>query len=448
MKIVVAGAGQVGFHIASHLIQEGKDVVLIEKDSGRAKHASSHLDCFVITGDATNLDILKEAGVGSADAFISATDYDEVNMITCFIVASEFDVPVKIARVRNVSYSKTRLFGNRVHGVDFVVNPEIEAAKAIASTVQYGAASDIFLFEDINIQLRDIIVDKHSYFCGKSLRQIKKDINEEFIIAGIMRADDITIPNGDTVLEDKDHIFTVATTRAFVQIFKKAGMETRKLKSIIILGGGKVGHHVAELLTKQGKSVKIIDKDYEMCKKLAADFPAALVLNADISDESIFEEEQLLNCDAIVTSTHNEELNILAAMYAKSKGIHRAVALVNKASYMTIADDLGIDSTVSPKVSSVNAILKYIRRGSIKSVYKIFNGLAEVTEFIVQPGAPVENKAIKDLMLPKGSLILAVSRNGKNSIPDGSFILQGGDTAITFSAEETAESMQSFFSEH
>ncbi len=447
MKIVVAGAGEVGFHIASNLIEEGKDVVLIEKNPTRAKYASSHLDCLVVVGEATDPAILKEAGIANAEAFISATDYDEVNMITCFIVASEFDVPVKIARVRNVSYSRTRLFGNKLNGVDYVVNPEIEAAKTITSTVQHGAASDIFLFEDINIQLRDIIVDEDSFFVNKSLKQIKKELKEEFIVAGIMRDDEVIIPDGDTVLIDKDHIFTVATTRGFVQILKKAGVQTKKLKSIVILGGGKVGYHVIDMLSKQGKNIKVIDRDYELCKKLSADFPSALVLNADVSDESIFEDEQLFNADAIITTTHNEELNILTAIYGKSKGIRRAVALVNKMNYVTIADDLGIDSTVSPKVSSVNAILKYIRKGSIKGVYKIFNGMAEVTEFLVHPKAEVADKAIKDIRLPKGSLVLAVSRHGQNIIPDGNFVLKGDDIAITFSAEDTSENLQSFFSE-
>ncbi|MGE4266964.1 MAG: Trk system potassium transporter TrkA [Deferribacterales bacterium] len=447
MKIVVAGAGEVGFHIASSLIKDGKDVVLVEKNPARAKYASSHLDCLVVVGEATNPDILKEAGIDNADAFISATDYDEVNMITCFIVASEFDVPVKIARVRNVSYSKRRMQGKALAGVDYVVNPEIEAAKTIVSTVQHGATSDIFLFEDLNIQLRDIIVDEDAFFCGKTLKDIKRDLKEEFLIAGIMRDDEIVIPDGDTVILDKDHIYLVASSRSFVRMLKKVGMHGKKLKSIVILGGGNIGHHVAEMLLQQGKSIKIIDKDYEICKTLTADFPNALVLNADVSDESIFEDEQLFNCDAIICTTHNEELNILAAIYGKSKGIKRAVALVNKSNYITISDDLGIDSTVSPKISSVNAILKYIRKGNIKSVMKVLNGMAEVAEFFVAHGAEVTTKTLKDIKLPKGSLVVAVARNNRTFIPDGNFVMQSGDIALTFSADNTAESLQPYFSE-
>lgn len=446
MKIVVAGAGEVGFHIAEHLIKEGKDVVLIEKDADRAKFVSSHLDCLVIHGEATNLETLKQADIQKADGFISATDYDEVNMITCFIVNSEFEVPVKIARVRNMEYSKTRLVGHKYSGIDYIVNPEIEAAKSIAATVQHGATSDIFLFENSDIQLRDIFVDEDSFFCTKSLRQIKKELREDFIIAGILRGEHIIVPSGDTVLQSCDHIYVIATNRTFMQVLRKTGTPHKKLRSVIVLGGGKIGRYVTEFLTKMGKEVKLVERDYDICKSIASDFPEVLVINGDISDESIFEDEGLHSADAIVTTTKNEELNILAAIYGKSKGIKRAVALVNKTNYLSISDNLGIDSTVSPKLSSVNAILKYIRRGNIKSVYKIFDGKAEVSEFNVLSGAPVEGKALKDIKLPSGSLILAVSRKGETIIPDGSFELMGEDSVITFCIKDTAESLQKFFS--
>jgi len=446
MKIVVAGAGEVGFHIAEHLIKEGKDVVLIEKDADRVKFVSSHLDCLVVHGEATNLEILKQAGIQKATAFISATDYDEVNMITCFIVNSEYNVPVKIARVRNMEYSKTRLVGHKYSGIDYIVNPEIEAAKSIALTVQHGATSDIFLFEDSDIQLRDIFIDEDSFFCGKSLKQIKKELKEDFIIAGIMRNSEVIVPSGDTILQNQDHIYIIASIRSFMQILRKTGTQHKKLRSVLVLGGGKISRYVIEFLMKMGKHVRVVERNYELCKKLAADYPDVLVLNADISDESLFDDENLASADAIITTTKNEELNILAAIYAKSKGIKRAVALVNKTNYLNISDNLGIDSTVSPKLSSVNAILKYIRRGNVKSVYKIFDGKAEVSEFNVQENAPVSGKALKDIKLPSGSLILSVSRNGDNIIPDGNFQLQSLDTVITFCTKDTADSLQKYFS--
>lgn len=230
MKIVVAGAGEVGFHIAEHLIKEGgKDVVLIERDPpDRVKFASSHLDCLVVHGEATNLETLRQAGIQKAEGFISATDYDEVNMITCFMVNSEFKVPIKIARVRNMEYSKTRLVGQKYSGIDYVVNPEVEAAKNIALTVQYGATSDIFLFEDSDIQLRDIFVDEDSFFCGKPMKDLKQELKEDFIIAGVLRDSDVIVPTGETILQDQDHIYIIATIRSFMQILKKTGTPHKK----------------------------------------------------------------------------------------------------------------------------------------------------------------------------------------------------------------------------
>ncbi len=318
--------------------------------------------------------------------------------------------------------------------------------KNIALTVQYGATSDIFLFEDSDIQLRDIFVDEDSFFCGKPMKDLKQELKEDFIIAGVLRDSDVIVPTGETILQDQDHIYIIATIRSFMQILKKTGTPHKKLKTVIVLGGGKIGRYVTEFLIKMGKQVKLVEKDYDHCKRLAADYPEILVLNADISDESLFDDENLASADAIVTTTSNEELNILAAVYGKSQGINRAVALVNKTNYLNLADNLGIDSTVSPKLSSVNAILKHIRRGNVKSVYKIFDGKAEVSEFYLHQDAPVAGKALKDIKLPSGSLILSVSRDGHSIVPDGNFQLQGDDSVITFCAKDTADSLQKFFS--
>jgi trk system potassium uptake protein TrkA len=446
MKIVIAGAGEVGFHIAEQLILEKKDVVIIEKDIERSKFASNHLDCLVVNEDATNVDILREAGISKAAAFISATDSDEVNMISCYVVGSEFSVPVKIARVRSLKYTKTRILGGG-YGVDFIVNPEIEAAKAIVNNIQHGVTSDIFHFNDSDIQLRDIFIDDEHHFVGKNLRGIKGSLKEEFIVAGILREGEVVIPDGGTVLQENDHVFIVATVQTFDRILAKIGMPKRRIRTVVIAGAGRMGRYVTENLLKLGKNVKIVDRDYERCKKIAADFPGALVINGDISDKSVFDDEQLSVSDLIVTTTSNEELNILAAIYAKSLGIKKAIALVNKTNYLHISSQLGLNATVSPKISSVNAILKYMRRGNILNVFKIFDGRAEVTEFSLTGEAELAGKALKDTKLPQGSLVVAVTRDHKHIIPDGNFVLQEGDRIVTFSAKEASDELSEMFSD-
>lgn len=445
MNIVIAGAGEVGFHIAEQLILENKDVVLIERNPERAKYAATHLDCIVHNIDATSIEALKEAGLDKADVFISATDFDEVNLISCLIVGNEFDIPVTIARVRRLDYSNSKFINTSHSGISCIVNPDIEAARAICDTVQHGASSDIFIFSDSDLQLRDIFVDEGSFYENISLKDLKQKLKEDFIIAGVMRGDEVIIPSGDTVLKHGDHVFVVARDKIFQKILSKTGNPNRKLKNIIVVGGGKTGKYVAERLLKMGRRVKIVEKDYDRCKIVAEELPGALVIHGDISDNSVYEDEQLELADIIITTTQNEELNILTATYAKSLGVKRAVALVNKTNYLKISDSLGIDATVSPKISSVNAILKFMRSGNVRNVFKIFDGRAEVVEMDVAENAVVIDKALKNIKLPKGALVVAVNRGGVNHIPNGNFTFAGGDRIITFSVKDATAELEKIF---
>lgn len=444
MKIFIAGAGDVGYHIAEQLVLDGKDVVLVEGNRDRARYVNQRLDCMVVTGDATDICVLRDAGIEDADAFIAATDSDEANMISCFVVAGEFNVPLKVARVKSLKYEGTR-FTSSIYGVDYVVNPEIEAGKSILSIIQHGATSDIFSFNDSDIQLRDIYVDDEHFFYGKSLKEIKGGIRENFIIAGIIREDDMIVPNGDTIIEDGDHVFMVASIKTFEKVLSKIGMPKRRIKSVVIVGAGRMGLYVAEHLLKLGRSVKIIEKDYELCRNVATDFPSALVINGDISDKGVFDDGQLAGCDLIVTTTGNEELNILTAIYAKHLGVKKSIALVNKINYLQICSELGINATVSPKISSVNAVLRCMRRGNVLNVFKVFDGRAEVIEFSLSGSSPLCSKSLRDTKLPSGSLIISVSRGDEHIIPDGNFVLREDDRIMTFSSKDSSAAVTEMF---
>ena len=445
MKVFIAGAGDVGYHIAEQLVLDGKDVVLVEGDKERAKNVGLRLDCMVVTGDATDIGVLRDAGIEDAAAFIAATDSDEANMISCFVVAGEFNIPLKIARVKSLKYEGTR-FASNIYGVDYIVNPEIEAAKAIMSTIQHGATSDIFSFNGTDIQLRDIYIDDEHVFLGKSLKDIKGAIKESFIVAGIIREDDVIVPRGDTVIEDGDHVFIVASVKTFEKLLARIGMPKKRIKSVVIVGAGRMGLYVAENLLKLGRNVKIIEKDYDLCRHVATDYPAALVINGDISDKGVFDDGQLAGCDLIVTTTGNEELNILTAIYAKYLGVKKSIALVNNINYLQICAELGINATVSPKISSVNAVLKCMRRGNVLNVFKVFDGRAEVIEFSLSGSSPLCSKALRDTKLPEGSLVVAVSRGDEHIIPDGNFVMREDDRIVTFSAKDASAAVTEMFS--
>ncbi len=446
MNIVIVGAGEVGTHIASQLVAEQKDVVIIEKDPECAAKASNMLDCLVITGEGSNVDILKQAGAENADIFIAATSVDEVNMISCFVAGSAFNTPVKIARVRNVDYMRGGLLKNSSIGIDYLVNPEIEAAFDIVQTVLHGASSGIFAFQGTNAQLRDFLVKDDSIFNGVLVKDIRSIIDQNFIIAGVLRNEMLHIPKGDFQILTGDHIYIVALGKSFNKILTRAGMTVDKLKRIVLVGGGLIGKHITGMLIEDGKDVRIIEKDYERCKELSALYPEATVINGNISDQDVFEEENIAYTDAIITTTQSEELNILAGVYAKSKGVKRAVALIDKLNYTTLATNLGIDSCISAKLSSVDAILKFIRKGNIKNVYTIFEGQAEAIEFIVgSSNKNIIGKKIMDLKFPSGCLIIAVQRHRKTIIPTGSLVIEEGDSIITFAAHDEISRLEELF---
>ncbi len=446
MNIVIVGAGEVGTHIASQLVAEQKDVVIIEKDPECAAKASNMLDCLVITGEGSNVDILKQAGAENADIFIAATSVDEVNMISCFVAGSAFNTPVKIARVRNVDYMRGGLLKNSSIGIDYLVNPEIEAAFDIVQTVLHGASSGIFAFQGTNAQLRDFLVKDDSIFNGVLVKDIRSIIDQNFIIAGVLRNEMLHIPKGDFQILTGDHIYIVALGKSFNKILTRAGMTVDKLKRIVLVGGGLIGKHISGMLIEDGKDVRIIEKDYERCKELSALYPEATVINGNISDQDVFEEENIAYTDAIITTTQSEELNILAGVYAKSKGVKRAVALIDKLNYTTLATNLGIDSCISAKLSSVDAILKFIRKGNIKNVYTIFEGQAEAIEFIVgSSNKNIIGKKIMDLKFPSGCLIIAVQRHRKTIIPTGSLVIEEGDSIITFAAHDEISRLEELF---
>ena len=440
MNIVIVGAGEVGTHIASQLVSEQKDVVIIEKNPESAARASGMLDCLVITGEGSNVDVLKQAGASKADIFIAATSIDEVNMISCFVAGSTFNTPVKIARVRNVDYMRKDLLKNAAIGIDYLVNPEIEAAFDIVQTVLHGATSGIFAFQGTNAQLRDFLVKEDSVFNGVLVKDIRSIIDQKFIIAGVLRQEQLYIPHGDFQILTGDHIYIAALGKSFNKILTRAGMSVDKLRRIVLVGGGLIGKHVAGMLIEDGKDVRIIEKDYERCKELSALFPEATVINGNISDRDVFEEENIAYTDAIITTT--QSLNILAGVYAKGKGVKRAVALIDKLNYISLASNLGIDSCISAKMSSVDAILKFIRKGNIKNVYTIFEGQAEAIEFIVTKNKKIIGKKLMELKLPEGCLIITIKRNRKTIIPDGSFVIDEGDSIIAFVAHDVISELE------
>ncbi len=418
----------------------------------------------VLTEEGNNLATLERAGIEKADYFISVTDSDEVNIIACGMVAGQYNVPVKIARVRNIDYSSNQMLSKPLFGIDYIVNPEIEVANAIVSAVERGAVSDIMFFEKSGLQLRSLTVTTGSPFSGKTIEQIKKSLQLDFLVAVILRCNSYLIPSGDIRIMDGDKLYIIASEPDFETIFSQIGKRRTELNKIVIIGGSRIGQRVAERFMQRDRShvsflrrlvrphrpsgkrrINIIDSDYNTCKLLSNRFPEALVLNADISDEKFSEDEHLSDADLVVATTENQELNIVNAVYAKTLGPKRAIALVNKSNYVHIASSLGIDVAISPVDSMVNTILKYISRENVRSVHNISGADIDVIEVSVDKNSRICGKQVKEIKLPPSSLILSVTRDHRDIIPDGGMTIEAGDYMIIITRKESVPKLDKVF---
>lgn len=465
MYIVILGAGRIGYQLARQLIDEGKNVALIENDKEVARDVLARLDCLVVNDNGTSLEALKKAGIQKADAFVSVTDFDEVNMIACGLVSSEFEKPVTIARVKNVDYSRTKLLTYPFLGIDYIINPEIEAAKAILRAVENGARSDVMLFDNKTFQIRDLVVKEDSLFLGRPLQDIRREMDFEFLVAVILRDDFYLIPTGTTTFQVNDKIYVLSTKRGLDRIFERENRDHRDFEKIVLVGGGTVGTYVADGLVadireesslldkvksallpkairRKGRSLHIIDRDYDRCKALAERYPGALVTCDDVTDEGVLEQVKLRNSDLIITTTSSQELNVMTAVYAKTLGVGGAISLVTRRNYRHIAHRLNLDVTISRNSTMVNSILKIIRHGNIKNVHAISEGTLEVIEFSLDKASAVIGKPLKDIRLPKNTLVLFLTRGEETIFARGDMVLDRNDHVVLLTERDSIQQLE------
>ena len=465
MSIVILGAGSVGYQLARNLIDENQDVTVIEKDPKRAKFLSDNLDCIVVAEEGNRSESLKKAGIQTAEHFVAVTDSDEINLITCGIVANEFHVPSKIARVRNIDYSDIQASSFSFLGIDFVVNPEVEVAKAISAAIDRGAVSDIMLFEESEMQMRSIRIDQESIMIDKTVRELRNIIHEDFLVIIVLRGKENVIPTGETRILENDIIYLLATESAFDNIFDQMGRKRIRLERVVVSGGKGMGEHVVNYLLERengtsgfmsrlfkriknvttGKNITVIDDDLDVCRNLSQKYPDLLVLNADISDEQFEEEEHLAKADLFVAATDNQELNIINAVYAKTLGTKRTVTLVNKSSYVHMATHLGIDVAISPVDSMVSTILRRVRRSNVRRVYNISGSGIDIIEMSVEALSEAIGKKIRDIRLPPDALIVTITRNGESIIPHGDVAIESNDYLITIARKESIPALEALF---
>jgi len=463
MRIVIVGAGRTGTQLARYLVREKHDVSLIESNEERARHASNRIDCLVLHDEGNSLTALEEAGISKADALVCVTDSDEVNMIICGLAASRYPEMLKIARVRNDDYVKlnqhTGSFSafedTKVLGIDNFIHPDVEAARAVLRAISHGALGNILELAGTEYELGLIDVAEGSVFDGLCINYYRSIVKEDSLLTLIERESGSSrewiLPGGSTVLAKGDRIYILARETEMKNIFHLAGRVEKPLRRIGIVGGGRVGTIIAEglldrtsenkkktavfsffrsFVPKSSRRIIIVEQNYEVCKDLAARFPEALILNEDISDESFVAEERLGELDLIITATANQELNIITAIYLKSRGVRRAIALVSGSGYEAIARHLGSDVVIPMESVVVDSILSNLMGKGIRGLHRLGDGTLEILQAEIRDDSPIANMPITEFKLSEGGLIMLVHRGEDSFIPRGDYVFIPEDRVI------------------
>jgi trk system potassium uptake protein TrkA len=464
MQIIIIGAGMVGTQLARYLIQEKHDVSVIESNEERARHLSNHLDCMVLNDEGNNLTTLEEAGIAKADALVCVTDSDELNMIICGLADSRYPHIIKIARVRNDEYVKLNKTSERVLGIDFFVHPDVEASRSVVSAIERGAMGDILDFSDTRYELGSVDVTESSVFDGLALPFFRAMVHDDSLITLVERNGESILPSGATVLQKGDRIHVLADGEKLDAIFELAGEKKKSLRNIGIVGGGRLGVLIVEALMDEDKEksfslfslfknignrsdrkIVIIEKDYVLCKELAARFPQALVLNEDISDESFIAEERIGDLDLIITTTENQELNMIAAIYLKSCGVGRTIAMVTSSGYAAIARQLGLDVVIPMKSVVVDSIISHLMGRGVKDVHRIGDGSIGIIEIEISSGTPIAGKLLTEFRLSAGGLVLLVKRNSESFIPTRDYMFTSGDRIVLIAKNGNEAEIEKLF---
>jgi trk system potassium uptake protein TrkA len=440
MRVIVVGAGEVGFQIAKILAAESIDVVVIDKSKEKLKRITEKLDVSVIEGEGGAPSALKKAGAETADILLAVTNIDETNMIACLIAKVMFQLPRNVARIRNLEYIGNDTLLHSI-GINPAISPEVEAGKAVIRLLEFPFAVDVEDYEEGKVKLIGFKIPSQSPLIDRSLKNLDLP-GPKLLIGAIQRGDQIIIPTGNDILNKDDIIFSPLLPENVWSMGKTIGFVSQPVKSIMILGGGRIGYYVAKTMEERNLKIKVIEKDPERCKFLLNSLKKSMVLHGDGSDMKLLEEENIHDMDVFAAISNNEELNIMASLLAKGSGVKKVITIVNKTDYIALADSLGIETVLSPRLITAGSILRYVRGGNILSLTTVAEGKAEIMETEVKDGSVLIGKTLHEVELPKKSLIGAIIRDNDVIIPSGSDTILNNDKLIIFTLHESVKKLE------
>ncbi len=446
MKIVIIGDGKVGHKLTAQLSEENYDVVLIDQNEGKLKEALNRMDIFCITGDGANAEIQREADVPHADLVIACASTDELNMLSC-LLAKRLGAKHTIARVRNPVYYKQMGLLKEDLRLSMAVNPEFAVSNEIARVLLFPDASKVETFAKGRVELVEFQAKKELE--GMSLAQIYQKYQIKLLVCAVKRGSEVYIPDGEFVLQPGDKLHVAAAHQDLESFFNSLGKRITRIKKVILCGGGRVSYYLASQLLQANMQVKIIERDMAKCENLCDTLKDATIIHGDATDHDLLLEEGLEEADALVALTGMDEENIIMALFAKTKGVPKIVAKVNEDSRAQMVEGLGIDSIVSAKSATADAIFSYVRArqksigsANVETVYRLVNDKVEALEFIIRQDCEYTNIPLKDLPTKPNHLIACIVRKGRIILPNGDDHMEVGDNVIIFTKEHKVNDLK------
>jgi len=442
LKIIIVGAGEVGYHISQKLSEENQEVFLIDKDPEKIKRIMENLDVQVILGPGRSPKILRASGIKEADMLVAATDSDEVNLFACLLARNLNPYILKVARVRSPEYLEEKeLFGQGFLGVDRIINPVSAMVEQIRSLMMVPGASDVVDFEGGRVKLIGVTVKPDSPFVDRPLLSFR-GVEGKVLVGAIVRGEQVVIPRGEDTIRANDLVYLVVKGNDVPYEFGFFREGEKEGGRVIIVGGGVTGSALASALEQTKMNVKVIENDPQKCTALSEKLKKAIVLHGDGTDKDLLQEENIRDVDFMVAVTGDEENNVLISLLAKGLGAKKTITRINKLSYIPLVSAIGIDTVVSSRLSAVRAILQYIRRGRIISVAPLKGEHAEAIEAEALDTSDIVNVPLSQVKFPKGALVGAIVRGEEIIIPRGDSIIKPKDRLIILALQKVVPKLE------
>lgn len=448
MKIIIVGCGKVGTTLAEHLYKEGHDITIIDKHSEKLKTIADRIDVLGVEGNGASVAVQKEADVKKADLLIATTNSDELNMLCCLIAKKAGNCHT-IARIRDPEYYSEVRYIREELNLSMVINPEQTAAAEIARIIKFPSAVKIDTFARGRVELIKLIISKDTPLDGLKLTEMDSKLHCKVLICVVERGEEVIIPHGDFALCAGDKIYFIAPHASVLTFLKASGANiSNNIRSLMLIGGGKMSYYVAKRLSDTNVAIKIIEKEIDRCNELSEALPKAVIINGDGTDQQLLEEEGIGEVDAVGSFTGIDEENILLSLYASGKTKAKLLTKINRITFEDVITNMNLGSIINPTAVTADSIVRYVRamdnsKGSnVETLYKIAGGKAEALEFRVSGQSRVSGKPLSELNIKQSVIIASITKAGKATTPNGQSIIEPGDSVVVVSAETGLDDLE------